>query len=53
DGFWSIWSQWSTCSASCGQGTRVRQRTCTGQLGNGRPCFGDAVQPNFCDQAKC
>ncbi|ELT93198.1 hypothetical protein CAPTEDRAFT_201419 [Capitella teleta] len=53
DRFWSVWSRWSTCSAFCGQGTRVRQRTCTGQYGNGRQCSGESTQNEFCDQTDC
>lgn len=28
-GGWSAWSAWSSCSVTCAQGFRSRQRTCT------------------------
>lgn len=50
---WSLWSGWSTCSRSCGGGTKSRIRTC---LHNGeriRKCTGDNVQVSDCNTEKC
>ena len=32
DGSWAIWDDWSTCSASCGEGQRSRIRMCDDPL---------------------
>ncbi|ELU05329.1 hypothetical protein CAPTEDRAFT_49288, partial [Capitella teleta] len=53
DGVWINWTQWSTCSASCGGGTTFRQRACAGQSGHGLPCEGQATQHDFCEREQC
>lgn len=41
-GGWSDWGNWSTCSASCGNGFHTRQRSCTNPppLHGGDQCLG-------------
>ncbi|ETE60133.1 Hemicentin-1, partial [Ophiophagus hannah] len=46
DGNWGPWQPWSTCSASCGAGEKIRSRLCSNPpvSNNGRPCPGDETQ---------
>ena len=46
---WSPWSDWTSCSTSCGPGTRHRTRTCTGGTG----CRGDSVFTGTCNHGDC
>jgi len=45
------WSQWSSCSASCGSGQRMRTRPCQEKEG-GPPCS-DTEQTDSCMQPTC
>ena len=48
---WRLWSQWDTCSVSCGAGLTHRYRQCsTGIMAD---CFGDSVQQQQCYQSTC
>ncbi|XP_025102599.1 A disintegrin and metalloproteinase with thrombospondin motifs adt-2-like isoform X5 [Pomacea canaliculata] len=53
DGQWNDWGSWSSCSVSCGQGTRTRSRTCSGPNACGRPCEGDSSSEEYCNLSAC
>ncbi|XP_063416529.1 uncharacterized protein LOC134698152 isoform X2 [Mytilus trossulus] len=50
DGKWAVWSEWSTCSVTCGTGKRSRGRTCTDPepANGGRFCNGFPVEFRPC-----
>ncbi|XP_025102147.1 uncharacterized protein LOC112568849 [Pomacea canaliculata] len=52
-GQWYNWGSWSSCSVSCGQGTRTRSRTCYGQNACGRPCEGNNSTEEYCNDSVC
>jgi len=50
DGHWSSWSEWTPCSADCGEGLETRSRTCTDPYPQhgGRPCQGLELESMPC-----
>ena len=50
DGQWSSWSEWGTCTVSCGTGKQSRVRTCTDPkpAHGGRFCKGYPVEWRPC-----
>ena len=40
DGQWSSYGGWSTCTTTCGPGTKSRTRTCDGIVNGGQDCSG-------------
>ena len=53
-GNWTTWSDWGTCSVTCGSGIRVRKRECTNpepQHG-GDECPGVDVEFEDCEAGK-
>lgn len=55
DGNWSTWTTWSACSASCGNGTKVRYRKCDNppaQYG-GSYCEGQNLEISECYLGSC
>lgn len=54
-GKYSEWGGWSSCSVTCGGGTRSRNRTCTNpppQFG-GQECSGDSENSESCNTENC
>ena len=47
---WTPWSQWGSCSVSCGRGWITRRRFC---LTVTRKCAGRAIEMKFCHQKPC
>ncbi len=52
DGSWGRWQDWSDCSETCGQGTRLRKRGCREPENGGADCRGLGEQIVTCDAPK-
>ncbi|KAE9554146.1 hypothetical protein FO519_002626 [Halicephalobus sp. NKZ332] len=46
---WSNWQEWASCSVSCGDGIKRRERICQG----GTDCVGESVEDIFCSGPPC
>ncbi|XP_057298019.1 SCO-spondin-like isoform X2 [Hydractinia symbiolongicarpus] len=55
DGGFTQWSEFSSCSQSCGIGSQERKRTCTNPppQHNGQNCVGDTVEERQCKIKEC
>ncbi|XP_066920815.1 SCO-spondin-like isoform X2 [Clytia hemisphaerica] len=55
DGKWSAWSAFSGCSETCGQGEKVRTRTCNNPkpAHGGENCIGEAKESQECNLKEC
>ena len=51
DGNFTIWTNWSNCSRTCGVGEQERTRSCTNpaQRGEGKPCSGNESETKSCN----
>ena len=54
DAEWQDWGEWSQCTASCGQGSKVRARACSEPaFGGDEQCPGDYTELENCETSKC
>ena len=55
DGNWGAFGQWTSCSTSCGGGTRSRTRSCNNPppSNGGKQCSGSASETESCGMNKC
>ena len=56
DGGWAEWTEWATCSVTCGGGgSQSKSRTCTNPAPshNGLACVGDEAQQQSCGNPPC
>ena len=55
NGNWNNWSEWSSCSKTCGGGTKTRTRTCTkpAPAHDGAYCGGESTDEQNCNTQSC
>ncbi|KAJ7354891.1 hypothetical protein OS493_029450, partial [Desmophyllum pertusum] len=55
DGGYTPWSDWTTCSNSCGNGTSFRYRSCSNPapLNGGENCTGESINMKECVGTSC
>ena len=55
DGGWGPFSDWSQCSAPCGGGVQLRNRTCDNPApkNGGKQCTGVSVEQRTCNAQQC
>jgi len=53
DGVLSDWSDFTSCSTSCGEGVQTRARECTPPGEGGKPCEGSLKETKKCELKSC
>lgn len=53
DGVWEEWIETSTCTVTCGGGTKAFSRKCTEPQHGGKACEGDQSRIDRCEEQKC
>ncbi|MEE6467583.1 hypothetical protein FKM82_007315 [Ascaphus truei] len=55
DGGWGLWTSWTPCSQTCGEGTHTRSRECDSPKpqNGGRDCLGDSQHQRDCQSLDC
>lgn len=50
----SDWTEWSSCSKTCGSGSQKRERSIVKQpKNNGKPCEGNFEETKTCEVEDC
>ena len=52
---WTLWTEWSACNASCGEGVQIRSRSPTNPPASngGANCTGESMQLINCQLTLC
>jgi hypothetical protein len=55
DGNWGSWTDWASCSVTCGGGTTSRTRNCDSPVpsNGGLICAGSGTENQACNTAAC
>ena len=55
DGAWAAWTDWTSCSTSCGKGSVTRSRSCSNPsaMNGGKNCSGNATEVKDCILRDC
>ena len=55
NGGWNSWGSWTSCTATCGGGTKSRSRSCTNPspANGGKPCPGSSGDRPACNTNGC
>ncbi|XP_048850381.1 adhesion G protein-coupled receptor B1-like isoform X2 [Brienomyrus brachyistius] len=53
NGKWQPWGSWGSCSRSCGGGSQLRRRFCSGPFFGGVPCPGNREEQRRCNEKRC
>ena len=55
NGGYTEWSDWGSCSSTCGYGLQTRSRFCINPppSNGGTPCVGEDQEERKCGQAEC
>lgn len=53
EGIFTEWTEWSSCSHSCGRGSMQRNRTCIGPFFGGLDCHGPYHESTYCNPSSC
>jgi hypothetical protein len=55
EGNWGMWTSWTKCTVTCGEGTQDRKRFCNNPapFNGGANCIGESSQSQKCDNGNC